>query len=89
MRAEPACSHSVSLSAPALTGNPLQPLQAKAEMEAQQKMQREQLEQAATLSAQLKGELVHASSGSAAREEVQRYKQETETANAKVGWLCT
>ena len=58
-------------------------------MEAQQKMQREQLEQAAVHSAHLKGELVHANSGSAAREEVERYKQEAEAANAKVGWLCT
>ena len=89
MRAEPACSQRVSLSAQALPGTPLRPLQAKAEMEAQQIMQREQLEQAATHSAQLKGELAHANSGSAAREEVERYRQEAEAANAKVGWHCT
>ncbi len=58
-------------------------------MEAQQKMQQEQLEQAAAHSAQPQGQLAQANSGSAAREEVERFRQEAEAANAKVGWLCT
>ena len=52
-------------------------------------MQQEQLEQAAAHSAQLQGQLAQANSGSAAREEVERVRQEAEAANAKVGWLCT
>eukprot|EP00891_Asterochloris_glomerata_P004250 jgi/Astpho2/4250/fgenesh1_pg.00064_%23_54_t len=56
---------------------------AKAELEAQQKMQQEQLEQAAAHSAQLQGQLAQANSGSAAREEVERFRQEAEAANAK------